>query len=164
MNTAQLWNKIGDLRPNYSEKYRPMIEAVSNKLEKTGTGNIAQFGAFYQTYMYACIIGLRLGIPKYLEPREAKQEFAVMSKWKPLQIRDYVVMMLLNRSDSFGYSWMSLENAKEETVDAFCRAICKEMEGYANTGFEYIQNKWDNERVMFNSPTVFVDILKGLGE
>ena len=52
MNSSKLEEKILDLRPHYSDKYRAMIEAISNKGEKTGTGNIAQFGAFYQTFMY----------------------------------------------------------------------------------------------------------------
>lgn len=34
MNSAELKNKISDLRPNYSDKYRSMIETISNKQEK----------------------------------------------------------------------------------------------------------------------------------
>ena len=41
MNSSKLEEKILDLRPHYSDKYRAMIEAISNKGEKTGTGNIA---------------------------------------------------------------------------------------------------------------------------
>ena len=40
--------------------------------------------------------------------------------------------------------------------------IVREMEGYANAGFEYISSKWEEERVMFSSPTVFVDLLLAL--
>ena len=136
MNSAKFEEKIGDLRPHYSDKYRAMIEAISNKGEKTGTGNIAQFGAFYQTFMYACIIGLRLGKPKYFEPQEPTTEFAVMYKWKPTQIRDFIIMMMLNRSGNFGYNWIDLENADEDTVTKFLRDLEKEIEGYANAGFE----------------------------
>ena len=46
MNSAELKNKISDLRPNYSDKYRSMIETISNKQEKIGKGNIAQFGSY----------------------------------------------------------------------------------------------------------------------
>ena len=96
MNSSTFKDKIQDLRPHYSDRYRSMIDAISNKLEKTGKGNIAQFGAYYQTYMYACIIGMRLGAPKYLEANEKSWEFALMNKWKPTQIRDYVIMMLFS--------------------------------------------------------------------
>ena len=137
-------------------------EAISNKGEKTGTGNIAQFGAFYQTFMYACIIGVRLGRPKYFEAQEATTEFAVMYKWKPTQIRDYIIMMMLNRSGSFGYEWIDLENADDEAIAKFLRTLENEIEGYANAGFDYLFKKWQEERISFSSPTVFVDILQNL--
>ena len=162
MNSSKLEEKILDLRPHYSDKYRAMIEAISNKGEKTGTGNIAQFGAFYQTFMYACIIGVRLGRPKYFEAQEATTEFAVMYKWKPTQIRDYIIMMMLNRSDSFGYEWIDLENADDEAIAKFLRALENEIEGYANAGFDYLFKEWQEERISFSSPTVFVDILQDL--
>ena len=162
MNSSKLEEKILDLRPHYSDKYRAMIEAISNKGEKTGTGNIAQFGAFYQTFMYACIIGVRLGRPKYFEAQEATTEFAVMYKWKPTQIRDYIIMMMLNPSDSFGYEWIDLENADDEAIAKFLRALENEIEGYANAGFDYLFKKWQEERISFSSPTVFVDILQDL--
>lgn len=162
MNSSKLEEKILDLRPHYSDKYRAMIEAISNKGEKTGTGNIAQFGAFYQTFMYACIIGVRLGKPKYFEVQEATTEFAVMYKWKPTQIRDYIIMMMLNRSGNFGYEWIDLENADDEAIAKFLRALENEIEGYANAGFDYLFKKWQEERISFSSPTVFVDILQDL--
>ena len=162
MNSSTLEDKINDLRPHYSEKYRSMIEAISNKGEKTGTGDVAQFGPIYQTFMYACVISVRLGQPKYLEPQEEKYEFAVMSKWKPTPIRDFIVMMMLNRSESFGYKWMDLENADENMVGNFIRSLEKEMEGYANAGFEYLYQKWEKERATFSSPTIFVEILQDL--
>lgn len=162
MNSAQLRNKIDGLRPHYSDKYRSIIDAISHKGERTGTGNIAQFGAYYQTFMYACIIGIHLGKPTYLEPKEPSSEFAEMSKWKPVPIRDFVIMMMFNRTELFGYTWMQLENANEDMVNNFLRALEREVEGYANTGFAYLQQKWDTERVMFSDPTVFVEILKNI--
>ncbi|MBQ3700204.1 MAG: hypothetical protein II886_09885 [Prevotella sp.] len=162
MNSSTFREKVLDLRPQYSDRYRSMIDAISNKLEKTGKGNVAQFGAYYQTYMYACIIGLRLGKPKYLEANEKSWEFALMNKWKPTQIRDYVIMMLFNRSKDYGYDWMDLEDASDETITAFLRTFEREMEGYANRGLEYINNLWVNQRVRFESPTIFVEILQEL--
>lgn len=164
MNTADFKNKLYDLRPHYSDKYRPMIEAISNKGERTGKGDIAQFGAFYQTFMYACIIGIRLGEPKYFEAGEQTSEFAPMFKWKPIQICDYIIMMMFNRCEQFGYTWMSLENANDENIEKFVRLLEREIEGYANRGFEYLQKKWDEERVKFQSPTIFVDLLLNLGK
>lgn len=162
MNSSEFRDKILELRPHYSDQYRSMIDTISNRLEKTGRGNIAQFGAYYQTYMYACIIGMRLGKPKYLEANEKSSEFALMQKWKPTQIRDFIIMMLFNRSEDYGYDWMRLENAENDVISAFLRSFEREMEGYANTGLEYIHKIWENERVRFESPTIFVEILQEL--
>ena len=73
-------------------------------------------------------------------------------------------MLIFNRTKDFGYEWMNLENASEETINSFTSAFNRELEGYANRGFEYLQDKWDNEKVIFNSPQVFVDILLQLGK
>lgn len=87
-----------------------------------------------------------------------------MYKWKPTQIRDYIIMMMLNRSGSFGYEWIDLENADDETIVGFLRELENEIEGYANAGFEYLYKKWVEERVIFLSPTIFVDILSNIKE
>ena len=162
MNSAQFKNKVDDLRPNYSDKYRSMIDTISNKQERLGKGNIAQFGPFFQTFMYACVIGLRLGKPKYFESQEKTSEFAPLFRWKPEPIKDYIIMMLLNRSADYGYNWIDLENADDETIAKFLRAFVREMEGYANRGFQYIYEKWEKERPLFSQPTIFVQILQEL--
>ncbi|MBQ0062085.1 MAG: hypothetical protein KBT15_09995, partial [Bacteroidales bacterium] len=113
---------------------------------------------------YACIIGVRLGEPKYFEPGEHTWEFAPMFKWKPELMRDYIIMMMLNRTNDYGYTWMDLENASDEDIEKFSHLLEKEIEGYANRGFEYLQKKWDEERVKFQNPYIFVDILLNLGK
>ena len=40
--------------------------------------------------------------------------------------------------------------------------LVREMEAYANSGLEYLQNKWDNENILFTSPFVFAEILQDL--
>lgn len=160
MNKTEFVDKLTDLRPRYADKYRDMIERISNKGERLGRGNVAQFGAFYQTYMYACMIGMRLGAPKYLD--ESATEFAPINKWRPVRIREFLIVSMLNRSTDYGYSWMDLEDASNETIDAFLAAFLRELNGYANRGLEYLQDKWNNQKIEFESPYVFVDILKKL--
>lgn len=162
MNTRDFTNRIDERRPRYSEKYRQLIERISQKGEKTGRGNVASFGAFYQTFMYAYVIGLRLGEPKPLESNEPTTDFAPLSKWKPIQLKDFILVTLLNRAADLGYSWMDLENASEETTDAFIKRMQIELESYANRGLEYLQKMWDEEKVRFESPYIFIEILKEL--
>jgi hypothetical protein len=43
-----------------------------------------------------------------------------------------------------------------EAIDVFVAEFIRQMEGYANAGFEYLQIKWDNEKIEFQDPFVFV--------
>ena len=92
-------------------------------------------------------------------------EFAPLSHWKPTPIRDFILITLFNRSEKFekfSFDWLSLENGPEEHVSNFITMLVREMEAYANRGFMYLQDKWDNENYIFSSPFVLVDILSEL--
>ena len=165
MNHQELREAIFGRKPRYSEKFKPLMERISIKGDLTGKGDFSTFGAFYQTFMYAYIIGLRLGKKTPLTNEDKKVEFADISHWKPTPIRDFILMTLLNRTekfDNFSWNWVSLENSSEENVSNFITMLIREMEAYANTGLIYLQDKWDNEKMLFNSPFVFVDILQEL--
>jgi hypothetical protein len=79
-------------------------------------------------------------------------------------VRDFILMLLLNDTEKYSvpYSWLELENTNEETIDNFIAELFRQMEGYANAGFEYLQNKWDNENMKFRNPFVFVNLLEEL--
>ena len=81
-------------KPRYSEKFKPLMERISTKGDLTGRGDFSTFGAFYQTFMYAYIIGLRLGKKTPLTNDDKKVEFADISHWKPTPIRDFNVICL----------------------------------------------------------------------
>ncbi len=162
MDGSQLRDLIGQKRPRYKEQYKPLIESISKKGDSSGKGDFSSFGAFYQTYMYAFIIGYKLGKQNFILQNEKSNDFFVFSQWSPIAIRDYIVMLLLNKSEDFGFKWIELEDASSETIEIFVAEFIRQMEGYANAGFEYLQNKWDNENMMFRNPFVFVKILEEL--
>lgn len=139
MDSSQLRDLIGQKRPRYKEQYRSLIESISKKGDASGKGNFSSFGAFYQTYMYAFIIGYKLGEQNFIKPNEKSNDFFVFSQWNPTSIRDYIVMLLLNKSEDFGFKWIELENASSEAIDAFVAEFIRQLEGYANAGFEYLQ-------------------------
>ena len=64
--------------------------------------------------------------------------------------------------DSGSWNWIGLENGSEEHIKLFSTMLIREMEEYANTGLIYLQDKWDNENLLFTSPFVFVNILQDL--
>lgn len=162
MDGSQLRDLIGQKRPRYKEQYRALIDSISKKGDTSGKGDFSSFGAFYQTYMYAFIIGYKLGKQNFIQSNEKTNDFFVFSQWSPTSIRDYIVMLLLNKSEDFGFKWIELENASTETIDIFVTEFIRQMEGYANAGFEYLQNKWDNENMKFRNPFVFVNLLEEL--
>lgn len=162
MNETQLKELIGQKRPRYKEKYRDLIEIISKKGDSSGKGDFSSFGPFYQTYMYAVVLGYKLGKKDFIQPSDKPNDFFVFSQWSPIPIRDFIVMLLLNESEAFGFKWIELEDASHEAVDAFVTEFVRHMEGYANAGFEYLQKKWDNENMKFRNPFVFVNILEEL--
>lgn len=164
MDSSQLRDLIGQKRPRYKEKYRSLIDNISKKGDISGKGDFSSFGAFYQTYMYAFIIGYKLGKQNFIQPNEKYNDFFVFSQWSPTTIRDYILMLLLNKSGNFGFKWVELENANDEAINTFVTELIRQMEGYANAGFEYLQNKWDNENMKFRNPFVFINILKELNK
>ena len=164
MNHQELRDAIASRKPKYNVIYKPLMERISIKGDTSGKGDFSTFGAFYQTFMYAYIIGLRLGKKTPLEGVE-KAEFAPIGNWKPAPIRDFILITLLNRTEqfeSFSWDWLSLENGAEEHISNFVSMLVREMEAYANSGLEYLQNKWDNENILFTSPFVFAEILQDL--
>lgn len=164
MNHQDIREAIFSRKPKYSEKFKPLMERISTKGDLSGRGDFSTFGAFYQTYMYAYIIGLRLGKKTPFTSEDKKVEFAEFSRWKPTPIRDFILMTLLNRTENFDFpwTWLMLEDSSEENVSNFVTMLIRDLEAYANTGLIYIQDKWDNEKMLFNSPFVFVDILQDL--
>ncbi|MDD4759127.1 MAG: hypothetical protein PHO68_09385, partial [Lascolabacillus sp.] len=61
-----------------------------------------------------------------------------------------------------GFKWIELEDASIEVIESFVAELIRQMEGYANAGFEYLQEKWENENMIFRNPFVFVKILEEL--
>lgn len=165
MNYQDFRDAIFNRKPRYNIKFKPLMERISTKGDTSGKGDFSTFGAFYQTFMYAYIIGLRLGEKAPLSSTDEKIDFAPISNWKPTPIRDFIIITLLNRTekfDNYSWDWISLENGSEEHVNNFISMLVREMEAYANRGLIYLQDKWDNEKYLFSSPFVFVEILQDL--
>ena len=165
MDSSQLRDLIGQKRPRYKDQYRTLIDSISKRGDTSGKGDFSSFGAFYQTYMYAFIIGYKLDKQNFIQANEKTNDFFVFSQWSPTSIRDYIVMLLLNKSEDFGFKWIELENASTEAIDAFVTEFIRQMEGYANAGLEFLQNKWDTpEKIEFQDPFVFVNFLEELND
>ncbi len=165
MKHQELTQLILNRRPRYNGRYKPLVERLSNKGDVTGRGDFSKFGTYYQTFMFAYVVGLRLGERVPLTKQDEKVDFAPISAWRPGPLRDFMLVTLLNRAERLEdshWTWLSLEDSSREDVDNFVTVLVREMEAYANRGFAYLQEKWDREQYAFNSAFVFVDILREL--
>lgn len=160
MDGITLKDRIGQKKPRYRNIFRPLIDSISIKGARKG--NFSTFGAYYQTFMYAFFIGYRMRKRVAMPPIKESTDFVTLIEWKPAPIKDFIVMLLMNESEEWGFKWIELENANEEMIETFVVELIRRMEEYANAGFEYLQDKFDHEKVEFQDPFVYVNILQQL--
>lgn len=160
MNSQEFRQEIDIKRPRYLAKYYPLMETISNK-GTTGGGDYIKFGPFFQTYMFAFMIGYHLGECNQIAGAGETKDFAPLNHWKPSEMVDYILMLILSESeDKLGFSWEDLESMNDDECKAAVSTIVRRIEGYANTGLNYIQDKFNNEKDEFRSPQVFINFLR----
>jgi hypothetical protein len=154
MKSADFRQKINNIRPSYLTERKPLMEIISNK---GGTkSEYAQFGNFYQTYMYAFFIGYHRG---ERQPLVGKTEnFFAISGWQPKNMVDFILMLLFSNQDELK-DWNLLEDSEEVDLDNRIKVFLTALEEYANAGLLYLQDKYNNERHEFQDEFVFVNLL-----
>ena len=164
MNSQEFRREIDIKRPKYLAKYSTLMETISNK-GTTGGGNYIKFGPFFQTYMYAFMIGYHLGDCNPITGGGESKDFAPISHWKPSELADYIIMLVLNEpADKLGFTWFELEKMNDDEQKTAVSTIIRRIEGYANTGLNYLQDKFDKSKEEFRSPYVFMNILRDVVE
>ncbi len=164
MNSNDFRQEIDIKKPKYLAKYYALMETISNKGSVNG-GDYIQFGPFFQTYMYAFMIGYHLGVCNLIKGAGETRDFAPIGQWKPAELADYILMLVLSETDDkLGFKWIDLESMTDEECKIAISSIIQRIEGYANTGFNYIQHKFDEGKDEFRDPMVFVNLLKDVVE
>ena len=111
--------------------------------------------------MYAFLIGYHLGECAPITGLGASRDFAPINHWKPSDLVDFILMLLFTETeDKLGFSWAQLEEMSDEECKAVVSNIIRRLEGYANTGLNYIQDKFENAKEEFRSPYVFINLLR----
>ena len=163
MTSQDFRNEIELKRPRYLSKYSSLMEMISTK--GSVSGGYVQFGAFYQTYMYAFMLGYKLGNCVPIAGGSGQKDFAPISQWKPNDIVDYILMLCFSEPvERLGFSWIELNTMNDDDLRAVISSIIRIIEGYANSGLEFIQQKFDNHKEEFSDPFVFVNMLREVGE
>ncbi len=155
MNSADFRKKIESIRPSYLNERRPLMEILSNK--GSTKSEYAQFGPFYQTYMYAFFIGYNKG--ERLPLTGKSDNFREFGLWQPKGIIDFIIMLLFQNLEELK-DWNSFDELDENELDQKVKKFLTALEEYANAGLMHLQDKYDNERNEFQDEFVFVNMLK----
>lgn len=164
MNSQEFRQEIDIKRPRYLAKYFDLMTAISNK-GTTGGADYIKFGPFFQTYMYAFMIGYQLGECNLIAGVGETKDFAPISHWKPSELTDYILMLVLSEEkEKIGFTWSELEDMNDDQCKETVSTIIRRIEGYANTGLNYIQDKFNTEKDEFRSPQVFINFLREVAD
>jgi hypothetical protein len=163
MDSQEFKNRIFSKRPRYANIYKDLIASLANKGNRK-TESIL-FGQIYQIYIYAFFIGIHRNERISLPSRESTTDFLELGKWKPDSLVHFILMSLFSNDSDLGISnWNDLEDMEDNNIDSFVRTLVKTIEEYANTGFSYLQTRFEEDRNIFNETYVFADILKDIVE
>ncbi len=163
MDSQEFKNRIFSKRPRYANIYKDLIASLANKGNRKT--EFIQFGPIYQIYMYAFYIGIHRKERISMPSRESSTDFLELGKWKPDSLVYFILMNLFSKNSELGISsWNELEDMEESEIDIFVRSLITIIEEYANAGFAYLQDRFDDDRNIFNEPYVFADILKDVVE
>ncbi len=159
MNYQLFKHELDGRSPKYLSKYFNLMENISKRGDTLG--GYMQLGAFYQTYMYAFMVGYHIGECTPISGNGDTRDFAKIGIWKPLELVDYIQMLILSEpEEKLGFKWLDLDTMDDDNIRECISTMIRRIEGYANTGFAYIQKKYDEEKEAFKSPFVFVNILR----
>ena len=164
MNAQEFRQEIEIKKPRYLAKYFDLMQTISTK-GATGGGDYIKFGAFFQTYMYAFMIGYHIGECNQIAGAGETKDFAPISHWKPSDMADYILMLVLSEPiEKLGFEWSELEDMSDDQCREAVSNIIRRIEGYANTGLNFIQSKFNNEKDEFRSPQVFLNFLREVAD
>lgn len=164
MNSQEFRQEIDIKKPRYLAKYFDLMTAISNK-GTAGGADYIKFGPFFQTYMYAFMIGYQLGECSLIAGAGETRDFAPIGNWRPSELTDYILMLVLSEEkEKIGFTWSELEDMNDEQCKDAVSTIIRRIEGYANAGLNYIQDKFNTEKDEFRSPQVFINFLREVAE
>lgn len=158
MHSSEVFSYLNSQSPRYCEARRSIIESLSKKGARSQASEYSYLGPFYETYMYAFMIGFhrrdRLPLP------DRKGEFRKLGDWKPETLVRFIISLILTRhNEEFELNKMENEYDDESLKSKF-RDLIKIIEEYANAGLKYLEERYEEDPHEFNDPFVFVNQLK----
>lgn len=160
---VDLIKEFEDKAPKYSTRYRELIEKFARKnardFRESGEDVFElgkYFSNFYEFYMYAAFLGLNNDYELPLEPSDEAVKFIEIRDWKPEDLRRFLLMGLIAKSN---LDMNAIEDMEDNEIKKEVRGLVNKLEGYANGGFDIIQNRLSDEPHLFESDSCFVRLL-----
>ncbi len=173
--------KLWELRiPKWEKKYEESLVRVFTEYGK-GTTQYSEdrgkvFGAGYELFIVAFFIGLYANQTKPLTEDKSKvktfgheirywgNQTAKIGRTSYAQIREYMFAALVARTD---IDFIALDKG-EITPQSVVGQLVNKMEQYANFGFDYLQEKMEEQPDFFFQDgsflQLFLDFLKPVGQ
>lgn len=155
--------------PQYDPQFQVLIEYLGRKGGGSESDKEQQgktFSTLYEVYIYAFFLGFynnqKVEIEKGTEKKHFGQPIEYWGKMKSLgrkdysDIQEYLFAAVVAKSD---IDLVKLENADNSEVESAVRKLIREMENYANAGFIYLQDIYDNNRNFLFSKENFVTMI-----
>jgi hypothetical protein len=156
MTSSEFREMILIKAPKYSVSLEHLFEKLANK---QGKGEFSQFGPYYELYVYAFYLGLKIGSRIELPSGSNAKKFVEIAGWKSSSpLIDFLLLTIFSKSDEIGFDWNELEDMEERDLAEIVRKIITFIEEYAYGGLDHIKNKFDNGQ-LDNSQYLFVDLL-----
>jgi hypothetical protein len=157
MKAQEFKSLILSKRPRYAKSRIPVLDAFANKGQSKS--EYSQFGPIYELYIYAFRLGLKKNLQLPLHTRNLTQDFVEIGKWKrDSSLVDFLLMIIFSHSEEIGFDWNELEDMDEKELNKVISNIIEFIESYANGGLQYLQEEWENDKLI-NSSYLFVDLM-----
>ena len=157
MNSKDYRELINKEKPRYANIYRSLIDKMSVKGKQSA--EFISFGPYYQSFMYAFFIGYHIGNRTKMPSKNSTTSFYEIGNWKPQSIVNYVLSIIYTDLNENGFNWVELEQYDITQLKNHVSKIVVIMEEYANTGFQYLDKKYEEDPGCFTQIYSFVDLL-----
>lgn len=149
-----IWKEIQGKKFRVLDKYKSELKDSLANFGKS-KGQYSTFGAFYELYLYAFAVGLHLDRRIELDMKSAAT-FNMVSEWsgnKPSILNTFFMVLLSNdeirKEAEFDFPTLEMENLEASEIKKRVNNLVKIFEEFANGGFEYIYDKYQQDPESF---------------
>ncbi len=151
--------KLFKINPVYLAEFEEFIKYNSQFGGGASDSKFTEGRAFsnvYEFYMYSYFIGLYNNKKVNIIEEDEVKTFWEMENWKPKELVQYLIACAIGSSD---FDMINIEHMDEADVLNQVKIIKKHIESFANGGFRYIKELFDNDPELIQDDTFFIKLI-----